>query len=107
MRSSAFLDVGFLFVALDRYEGVSDRELTGRYCAGSGLGRGRVAPSRAVLRSFLMQHYGSDRRYGYQPDLKFWHSRCVVQANLLKIKTHDSDHPSSNPGMPIVILALL
>ena len=44
----------FAFVALNRDEGVSDREVNQPLLRRSGPGRDRVVPSRAVLISFLL-----------------------------------------------------
>ena len=43
---------------------------TDPYFAGGVLGRSRVVPSRAVLKTFLLHIYGSDRRNTHPSDLK-------------------------------------
>ena len=52
---------------------------TDPYCARDSLGRGRVVPTRAVLKSFSLQSCGSDRRNTYPSDP----SQVVVALPLL------------------------
>ena len=108
-RSSAFLVVLFAFVALDRDEGVSNREF-------KRLLQPRPRPRpwlrRALARGakiVFVANYCSVRRYTYRSDLKHnkfgtlqpINSRTIDLALLMTLTVR-----VSNPGMPFVSLFL-
>ena len=68
---------------------------TDPYCAGGDHGRGRVMPARAVLKSFVLQKYGSDRRNTYLSDLKHNKNITIQSRQTYEKLTHNSDRMGS------------